>query len=66
MPAAAGLLTRDELKRQEKEYHFEGEPEWIYQPDDNRVPVVKQVARIAAARKPANIAAEKPAVEENK
>ena len=56
----------DAIKRQEKEYRVEGEPEWIYQPDDNRVPVVQRVARIAAAAKPANNAAEKPAAEENK
>lgn len=56
----------DERNRQEKEYRFDGEPEWIYQPDDNRVPVVKRVARIAAAEKPANKAAEKPVADENK
>ena len=55
----------DALKRHEKEYRVTGEPEWIYQPDDNRIPVVQRVPRIAAA-KPANNAAEKPAAEENK
>lgn len=52
----------DERKTQEKEYRVEGEPEWIYQPDDNRVPVVTRLARIAAAEKPVA----KPAADENK
>lgn len=56
----------DELNRQEKEYRFDGEPEWIYQPDDIRFPVVKRVPKIAAAAKPVNNATEKPAAEENK
>ena len=56
----------DELNRQEKEYRVEGEPEWIYQPDDIRVPAVKRVPKIAAAAKPVNKAVEKPAAEENK
>lgn len=47
----------DKLKRQEKEYRFVGEPEWIYQPDDVQVPVVNRVAKVAAAVNPA----EKPA-----
>ncbi len=41
----------DERNTQEKEYHVDGEPEWIYQPDDIRVPVVKRVPKIAAAEK---------------
>lgn len=56
----------DERNTQEKEYRVEGEPEWIYQPDDNRVPVVNRLARIAAVEKPANNAADKPAADENK
>lgn len=55
----------DERNRQEKEYRFVGEPEWIYQPDDNRVPVVKRVARLAAAEKSSNKATEKQAAEKN-
>ncbi|MBC7816057.1 MAG: hypothetical protein IAG10_04075 [Planctomycetaceae bacterium] len=44
----------DEFNRQEKEYRFVGEPEWIYQPDDKRTPIVGQAAQVAAAKKPAN------------
>ena len=47
----------DELKRQEKEYRFDGEPEWIYQPDDVRVPVVNQATKLAAGKPPAEKAA---------
>lgn len=43
----------DEFDRKEIEYRFDGDPAWIYQPDDNRIPVVSRVARIAAAKKPA-------------
>lgn len=49
----------DEFNRQEKEYRFDGDPEWIYQPDDNRIPIVGRGAQIAATKKPAgNDAAE--------
>ena len=48
----------DERNTQEKEYRVDGEPEWIYQPDDNRVPIVKPVPKVAAAAKPANKPAE--------
>ena len=47
----------DNLKRQEKEYRFDGEPEWIYQPDDVRVPVVNKVTKLAATKPPAEKAA---------
>ena len=40
----------DERNTQEKEYRVDGEPEWIYQPDDNRVPVVKLVPKVAVAK----------------
>ena len=43
----------DEFNRQEKEYRFVGEPEWIYQPDDARTPVVGGGVPVAAAKKPA-------------
>ena len=43
----------DEFNRQEKEYRFDADPEWIYQPDDNQIPVVGPAARIAVAKKPA-------------
>ena len=43
----------DEFNRQEKEYRFDGDPEWIYQPDDNRIPVVGRTPQIAAGKKPA-------------
>lgn len=57
----------DELNRQEKEYRVDGEPEWIYQPDDQRVPIVKNsVAKLAAKEKPANNAADKPVADEEK
>ena len=56
----------DERNRQEKEYRVDGDPEWIYQPDDNRVPVVKRVPRIAAAEKPAKNATQKPADDNDK
>jgi len=44
----------DQFERQEKEYRFVGEPEWIYQPDDHRIPVVGQDVPVAVAKKPAN------------
>lgn len=56
----------DERKRQEKEYRVVGEPEWIYQPDDNRVPVVNRVPNLAAAEKPVANGANKPAANEEK
>ena len=56
----------DNLKRQEKEYRFDGEPEWIYQPDDVRIPVVNQATKLAAGKPLANEAADKPAGDENK
>ena len=43
----------DEFNRQEKEYRFDGDPEWIYQPDDNRIPIVGRGAQIVATKKPA-------------
>ncbi len=51
----------DNLKRQEKEYRFVGEPEWIYQPDDVQVPVVNRVAKVAAANPAEKPAANDPA-----
>ncbi len=44
----------DEFNRQEKEYRFVGEPEWIYQPDDARIPIVGGGVPVAAARKRAD------------
>ena len=43
----------DEFDRQAKEYRFVGDPEWIYQPDDIRTPVVGGGVPVAAAKKPA-------------
>ena len=43
----------DEFNRQEKEYRFDGDPEWIYQPDDRRTPIVGRSAQVVAAKKPA-------------
>lgn len=45
----------DQFNRREQEYRFVGEPEWIYQPDDNRVPVVNGVPKVAA-KQPARAA----------
>lgn len=43
----------DQFDRREKEYRFVGEPVWIYQPDDKRVPVVGNPTGVAAAPAPA-------------
>ena len=41
----------DQFDRQEKEYRFVGEPEWIYQPDDVRIPVAGQSVPVTASKK---------------
>ena len=54
----------DEINTQEKEFREKGEPEWIYQPDELRVPIVLQPASVSPAKKPA--AAKAPAAQEPK
>ncbi len=51
----------DQFNRQEKEYRFVGDPEWIYQPDDVRTPVVGGGVPVVAAKKPAANAADEGA-----